>query len=482
MNEEIDDSEFYHQDFTTASEWEIFIARMEEIINQWKTDELNNEAPVEQCGIWEIQTEKITFADFEFNFLFYRKKTDFADSSESSEENEKQIKSPIDTLFDFELYNENNYAEHSCLSSWYGLDEYYVLTPTGNIGITTESKIKTLLSSAYVVSSSLNCERPTFIQIREKWQKCYLGVYEGNGIRTNFEMVHLRKGPSHCYYLNGLLDMFKSKIMSPSSLDCVTVSVQLKYNLTDFGSFQWKQDHLDHENLDVDILPFGVTVDPVSCLVLKASWNHLADNLVMDSEGHSDFDPMTAPKWSCLIKMTSEPVCLLGDSLLEFLNNLNGNSTVYDILGDYAALPSVESNPLDLLTEPAVPTITSLLSKAARRSSKSNKGSPPIAESILVSLLYYLFPDADENSGFPYGGKEDKENVEKTNEKGIFKNLEEDFKGFKTCSKDSLTWRLSIVLTHALQSLGGVKALAHIWYEFVQEMRYRWEKSMPIPG
>nr|CAI5819488.1 unnamed protein product [Callosobruchus analis] len=100
MNEEIDDSEFYHQDFTTASEWEIFVARMEEIINQWKTDELNNEAPIQQCGNWEIQTEKITFVTSNSIYFSIERKTDFADSSESSEENEKQTKSPIDTLYD----------------------------------------------------------------------------------------------------------------------------------------------------------------------------------------------------------------------------------------------------------------------------------------------------------------------------------------------------------------------------------------------
>ncbi|CAH2001631.1 unnamed protein product [Acanthoscelides obtectus] len=481
MNEEIDDTEFYQQDFTTASEWEIFIARMEEIINQWKTDELNNEAPVQHSGIWEIKTEKITFADFEFDLLLYKKTTEYSDSSESSDENEKQTKNPIDTLYDFELYNANNDAEHSFLSAWYGLDEYYVLASALNIGINTESKIKILLSSAYIVSSSPNCERPIFVQIRDTWQRCYLGVYEGDCIRTNFEMVHLKRGPGHCYYLNGLLDMFKTKIMSPASLDSITVSVQLKYILREFGRYEWKQDLSESENFNVDALPFGVTVEPIHWLTLRATWNHLADNLVMDSEGHSDFDPMTAPKWSCSARM-HEPVCLLGDALSAFLNNLEGNTTVYDILGDYATLPSAESNPLDLLTEPAVPTITSLLAKAARRSSKSTKGTPPITESVLVPLLYYLFPDADENPSFPYGGKEDKDTAEKTNEKGMSKNFEEEFKGFKTCTKDSLTWRLSIVLTHALQSLGGVKAVAHIWYEFVQEMRYRWEKSMPIPG
>lgn len=62
------------------------------------------------------------------------------------------------------------------------------------------------------------------------------------------------------------------------------------------------------------------------------------------------------------------------------------------------------------------------------------------------------------------------------------KNLEEEFKGLKTCGKDSLVWRLCIVLAHSLQSLGGLRGFSHIWYEFVQEMRYRWDKNMPIPG
>ncbi|KAJ8964476.1 hypothetical protein NQ314_004763 [Rhamnusium bicolor] len=384
MNEEIDDSEFYHQDFTTASEWEIFIARMEEIINQWKTDDLNNELLVNTQNIWDMRSEKLTFADFDFNLNMYRKKIDGRDSSESSDENEKQNKNPINTLYDFELYDENNVTDTSCLSSWYGI-------------------------------------------------------------------------------------------------------IQLSYTLQDFGNFIWKQDALGSENYDVEtlfVLPFGVTVDPVSALVLKATWNHLSDHLVVDSENYSDFDPMTAPRWSCLIKMTNEPVCLLGDCLTEFLQNLSNNLTVYDILGDFAALPSLESNPLDLLTEPTVPTISNLLSRAARNSlAKNKRGNPPISDSVLVPLLYFLFPDADEKSNFPYGEKEDKEPSERSNTGSVFtRNLEEEFKGFKTSGVDSLTWRLSIVLAHSLQSLGGIKAFAHIWYEFVQEMRYRWEKSMLIPG
>ncbi|CAH1235391.1 unnamed protein product [Diabrotica balteata] len=488
MNEEIDESEFYHQDFTTASEWEVFMARMEEIINQWKVDETKTECVPDVGNTWIIKTEKIQFADTDFSLFLYCKQIESPDTSESDEENEKH-KSPIDNLYDFELYNESNIEDHSCISSWYGLNEYIVLSPNNNSGITSESKIKVLLSSAYIVSSNLissgniSYPRPIFVQIRDKWQKCYLGVFENEVMRTNFEMVHLRKGPPHCSYLTGLLDLFKTKIMSSCGIENILVSVQQSYTLSDFGVHVWKQDLLSEaHDLKVLLLPFGVTVEPINSLVLHTTWNHVPNHLIVDSENYTDFDPKAAMKWSLLIKTTSEPVCLLADALTEFFQNLSNQSTVFDILGDFAALPSNDSNPLDLLTEPAVPTISRLLNRASRQSTSRNKmtNNPPLSESVLVLLLYFLFPDADESTTVPYGLEE--KDLEDSSSPASPKRFEADFKGFKTCPIDSLPWRLSIVLAHCLQSLGGIRAFAHIWYEFVQEMRYRWDKSMPIPG
>lgn len=34
VDAELDDNEFFHQDFTTASEWEIFNSRLEEIFHE----------------------------------------------------------------------------------------------------------------------------------------------------------------------------------------------------------------------------------------------------------------------------------------------------------------------------------------------------------------------------------------------------------------------------------------------------------------
>nr|XP_023028129.1 rab3 GTPase-activating protein catalytic subunit [Leptinotarsa decemlineata] len=493
MNEEIDESDFYHQDFTTASQWEIFMARMEEIINQWKHEDSKTDAPKETPNTWTIRSQKLRFVDVEFCLHSIRKSLETSENSESSERHTEDSEKPpeLSSAFkhDFELYHESLDFEHSCLHTWYGVNDYIVLAPR-TVEITCPSKIKILVSSAYIVANNLKCAKPIFVQIREKWQRCYLGVYENEEFRINYEMAHLKIMPSRSRYLGGLMQMFKEKLMPPMGWHSL-VSLQHTYALQDFGRFYWKQDQMSGDTFDIEtvfILPFGVTVDPVNTLFLKTTWNHRSSRSLVDEENHTHFVATSADKWSCMVKMTKEPTCLLEGALSEFLHILGNHSTVYNVLGDFVTLPTVENNPLDVLTEPAIPTISALLTRAARRSlSKNKRSSPPISESVLVSLLYFLFPDADENSNFPYNIEEDKELISKIDGivfffQKIFQNLEEEFKSFKTCGKDSLIWRLSIVLAHCLQSLGGLRAFAHIWYEFVQEMRYRWDKCMPIPG
>ncbi|KAL0185125.1 hypothetical protein M9458_020821, partial [Cirrhinus mrigala] len=53
---------------------------------------------------------------------------------------------------------------------------------------------------------------PLFVQIQQKWRKMYTGECQGPGVRSDFEMVHLRKVPSQYNHLSGLLDIFKNKI------------------------------------------------------------------------------------------------------------------------------------------------------------------------------------------------------------------------------------------------------------------------------
>lgn len=62
---------------------------------------------------------------------------------------------------------------------------------------------------------------PVFVQIQHKWRRMYTGECQGPGCRTDFEMVHLRKVPSQYNHLSGLLDVFKSKIVSAVRSDMI---------------------------------------------------------------------------------------------------------------------------------------------------------------------------------------------------------------------------------------------------------------------
>lgn len=398
MNEEIDEGEFYHHDFTTASEWEIFIARMEEILHEWKLQETRNDKSLTIRDDWCIKTEIIHFADVQFTLSQYKYLKNEDRKLSLDDSNEKEVNDVFNQSFDFIPYdNKYNSSDYS-LYYWYGLRQFITLTSSHNLAINNESQIKILLSSINIVISNSGWDVPMFVQIREKWQCCYQGVQEMNGVRTNYEMIHLRKGPQHCKYLTGLLDLFKTKISSVLPLEPVSVSVRLSFTLNNWMSNTWPAE-ADIENLDAsDIvkLQFGVNRDPISELTLNAVWLHLPEHLIVDSENYSDFDPLQAPIWSVTISVAEYPICLLSECLSEF-SQLAGNcSTLKDVLGDIIPSNAPSHNPLDILTEAPVPTISTVVKRATGTGErKPQKKSLPIEDDTLMTILYFLFPDAE---------------------------------------------------------------------------------------
>ena len=56
----------HHHDFTTATEWEVFIATLEDIMRKWKVSDENRSAPLKKGDFvnlpWETQTQTLSFA------------------------------------------------------------------------------------------------------------------------------------------------------------------------------------------------------------------------------------------------------------------------------------------------------------------------------------------------------------------------------------------------------------------------------------
>ncbi|XP_021920083.1 rab3 GTPase-activating protein catalytic subunit isoform X2 [Zootermopsis nevadensis] len=501
MNEEVDDQDFYQHDFTTMGNWEVFIAHFEKIIQKWKLSKVKRGPQLKRGelseGKWERTSEKILFADFEFIVTRYKlslKPVEGIISPVEDETDEGRTQALDDIMAldnDFPPHVECDLGGSSChphpLVRWYGLRDFVVVSP-GHCSISDESRVKILLSSVYIAINNSNCEAPVFVQIHELQQHYYMGVCEGKGIRSEFEMVHLKRTPPHCRYLTGLLNLFKSKVASPVPLEPICIAVRFTYVLVDYTSNNtWTQeppdfDFLQGESLGVPELgklPFGATLDPVSELHLFATWPQLMENVVVDSESYSDFEPSQAPLWSVQVKMAEQPACLLSEYFIEFIHLFSSNRSMQDLLGDLVDRGTLVgtnlSTPLDLLTESRVPTISKVIKKAKGQYQESAPEGP-IADNHLMPILYFLFPDAEDIPKNSYAGP-------LSNHSNCDNQQMEDLAaGLKSAPVDGLVWRLAVVMSHVVYTLGGVKAAAHLWYEFTQEMRYRWEKGIVIPG
>ncbi|KAG5330920.1 RB3GP protein, partial [Acromyrmex heyeri] len=480
---EIED--FYHHDFTTVSEWEVFIARIEELIHEWKLPHMkvtNSLKPGDFINCqWHETSEKLNFAEninticvcqiivfitffiymkhYAFNFLLtmydsdvefllkhYKLEKESENEDAAKEENEEEWiqcqKDALDISNDFVKLNDNCME----IARYYGVREFLVLIPARKASLTDETRIKIVLSSLTIAANNANCYIPILVQIQELWQKMYLGCCAGKGTCVNLDMVHLKKVPPHCRYLTGLLTLFKQKIGEGCGvkIDSVMVSARFSYLLKD-----WTNSTELH---------------------LSVTWPQMSDNVVVDSEGYSDLEPQLAPEWSVQVKMVALPACLLGEYMSDFLHLCINQKTMVELLGENASYMHDEqmlSSAFSVLTESRIPTISAVVGRANTKKNKNIEG--PISEEILLPILYFLFPDADENSKFPYND--------------IVPIVEDDqWKGVKTCTMDSLVWRLSVVAAHCTHNLGGATALAQLWHEFVQEIRFRWEKNILIPG
>jgi Rab3 GTPase-activating protein catalytic subunit len=58
------------------------------------------------------------------------------------------------------------------------------------------------------------------------------------------------------------------------------------------------------------------------------------ENVVVDSESYSDFEPSQAPQWSVQVKMAEQPACLLSEYFSEFIQLCSSNRSMQDLLGD----------------------------------------------------------------------------------------------------------------------------------------------------
>ncbi|XP_036400924.1 rab3 GTPase-activating protein catalytic subunit isoform X1 [Megalops cyprinoides] len=490
-------------DFTTASEWERFVTRVEEVLNDWKLIGSTVGKPLEKgeytSSTWEEKTREINFADFKFSITHHFLKQEPSENDGKEEQEEDAV--PV-AMQDLLCMNNDFPPRAHCLVRWYGVREFVVISPGANCeAIISESKCNLLLSSVSISLANTGCQVPVFVQIQQKWRRMYTGECQGPGVRTDFEMVHLRKVPSQYNHLSGLLDIFKSKIGCPlTPLPPINIAIRFTYILQDWQQYSWPQQPPDFDALlagevggvEFGKLPFGACEDPISELHLATTWPQLTEGIVVDNDVYSDLDPLQAPHWSVRVRKAENPQCLLGDFLMEFFKLCCRKESTEDILGRNVVEEEGKENSdisqaLSKLTEPStVPmsrlSVSNMVHSARKRIRRHRRvDESPLSNDVLNSILLYLFPDASAEK--PTEGSEGK--AAQSNADGKVDKESEDYKLYnqlKSAPSDSLTYRLALCICLVNFYHGGVRGVAHLWQEFVLEMRYRWENNHLVFG
>lgn len=404
MNEEIDEFEIYHQDFTTASEWEVFISRIEEILHEWSLSKSKISQQLEYSAKWVSKCEEIKFYGLNFKLSYHtleliEGKSEDNDNKSLLEDLQNGIWAATANFLD-ELDN-----SPFPVSSWFGLKRYLMLYPSEPL--VDGSLIKLVMSSVNIAFTNVDCGVPFFVKIRENWQQCFLGFYEDSEYKTSFDTIHLKRISNQCSHLSGLVSLFKSKIASPVALGAVVVSAKFSYELKDVDAFAWTRSTQSNEFLSVDgfdvkklvELPFGSEKNPISSALLNAIWPRFLESSIVDCSTFSDIDPIMAPTWTITLKIRDNLQCQLSETIDKVLNLLDKSSLLMDTLGLSRSLGLV--NPLHKITEAPI-TISKLVKAAMGQTTNIHEFKGPIADDLLMALLYYIFPDAVEDETFNY--------------------------------------------------------------------------------
>lgn len=209
MAEEVNtETESFNQDFTTATRWEVFCARLEEIIHDWKLPykkQCAGKLPSNVLSLndWDTKEELVTYDGMELKVTLYTVKlasdTDKQDDLSpesvrrlSVDATEKalvekssllNINSECQAFIDL-MSLENNWCtldEKSNLNihplaRWYGLRQFVVISTVGGATI-NENQRRILLSSIHLAIGETNISTPVFVQALKFQQHVYSGEY-----------------------------------------------------------------------------------------------------------------------------------------------------------------------------------------------------------------------------------------------------------------------------------------------------------------
>lgn len=209
------ETDTFNQDFTTATRWEVFCARLEEIIHDWKLpfrkqslSQLPSNALWDTTA-WSTKEELVTFDGMELKVTLYTFKASSSDTINDEHEqlspdtepketiadkiSQLTIDSKCETFVDL-LSLENNWCtidEKSAVNihpliRWYGLRQFIVVATVGGATINEEQR-RILLSSIHLAVGETNIDIPIFVQALKFPQHVYSGILQYSAHNYNIQ-------------------------------------------------------------------------------------------------------------------------------------------------------------------------------------------------------------------------------------------------------------------------------------------------------
>ncbi len=125
--------------------------------------------------------------------------------------------------------------------------------------------------------------------------------------------------------------------------------------------------------------------------------------------------------------------------------------------------------------------------RSGKATSEKKVEEGPIKKEHLTKMLEYLFPDSNPDGTTAVAYPEEFTSLDNKldgdeGEDGLLSQLQMQLSSLKTCPVDGFLWRLSVVVSHCLHVLGGIKPVSHLLHEVMLEVRYRFETGYRVPG
>ncbi|XP_064389082.1 rab3 GTPase-activating protein catalytic subunit-like [Halichondria panicea] len=476
---EQDEEIFEINDFTNATEWESFIAAIEQVMHQWGLaggDQQHQEGVT--VAKQHRKVERVSYCGRTFVISLEVGGASCSDHTHSKRNKHWGVamREMMDNSADFPPK-----AHH--LTRWYGLSQFVLLAPgEGESALMSQAQAKLMISSVSVAVSNTSCVTPVFVQVHQKWRQVYVGVAECGDVRVDYHMIHLRHTPTHFGHLSGLLELFKAKLKCPvDQMDPVQIAARHTYVLNQWSLEDWPVEPLDGAEcegggVDYGRLSIGAISDPIEELHLSAVWPNLSEETVADTQEHSVLKPTHAPVWSVVCGLSEGCQCFLSEQLTAFLKLCYHNEAINELLGGRATQEGSPagtpgySTALNRLTAPPAANMASPYLPARMVGGAESQTTPTLQEALsneeLEAVLKCLFPEAyQDNPPTPH-------TPTPSHTDPLVSKL-------KSAPLHSLSSRLANTMC-LVNKEHGVRGLALVWYELVQELRYRWENGVQL--